>query len=338
MRRRFVWLALLLAACGDGGDAHDAGRPDLRVATLNVLHGTTGQCPSLDHCRLEARADLLAQWIRASGCPDVVTLQEGWSGWATALRARAAALCEFPYEVVVAGDALGVDDEIVLTRYPVRHLARQALFGGFRRVMHLRVDHPLGPVDVYTTHLAAGVDGGTLSCDLVTRPCPAECRDAGAQTRRDCQAWQLARYVEATHDVDTPAVIAGDLNAPPGSFVYRQFTERGWTDVYLAAGNPECDPATGIGCSAGRDGESLAALESPARNLRSRIDFLFLVPPAAGFPCRVALDTPEDADGDGTATRHFADAPNPFAPACGAAPLPPCWPSDHGGVEMDLNC
>jgi hypothetical protein len=50
------------------------------------------------------------------------------------------------------------------------------------------------------------------------------------------------------------------------------------------------------------------------------------------------LDPATDADGDGTATRIFADAPNPFAPTCGPSPDAICWPSDHEGAEMDLYC
>jgi hypothetical protein len=54
--------------------------------------------------------------------------------------------------------------------------------------------------------------------------------------------------------------------------------------------------------------------------------------------CANRLDAPRDADGDGTATRLFTDTANPFSRACGAAPLPICWPSDHEGVQLDLNC
>jgi len=38
------------------------------------------------------------------------------------------------------------------------------------------------------------------------------------------------------------------------------------------------------------------------------------------------------------ATRIFADDPNPFAPTCGPAPDAICWPSDHEGAQVDLNC
>lgn len=334
-----ILLCLLLAACGGGsdGDGGASDAPDLTVAQLNVLHGITGMCPQQDNCRIDDRADLLAQWIARSGCPDVVTLQEGWRGWVTRLQARAGSICDFTYEVVTVG-SVAVDDEIVLSRYPVLLAEERPLFPGFRKAMHVRVDHPLGPVDVYTTHLGSSADGGPLPCTQSGAPCPAACLAAGAQIRRDCQAVQMAAFIEATHDVDTPAVVSGDFNSEPGSFAYRQFTGRGWEDVYLAAGNRECDPASGRGCTAGRADESLVELESRARNQAERIDFIFLVPPRNGFPCRARLDPASDRDGDGRATRHFPGAPNPFAAQCGAAPLPICWPSDHDGVEMDLNC
>jgi hypothetical protein len=146
----------------------------------------------------------------------------------------------------------------------------------------------------------------------------------------------VALFVEEKHDVAAPAVLAGDFNATAGSFIHAQFTGRGWTDTYLAVGNPECNPGTGIGCTSGR-ATSFAELESTDPNVDERIDFTFLIPPGAGSTCVPALDPATDTDGDGTATRIFADLPNPFA-ACGPAPAPVCWPSDHEGTEMDLNC
>jgi hypothetical protein len=60
---------------------------------------------------------------------------------------------------------------------------------------------------------------------------------------------QVARFVEEHHGTPTPAIVTGDFNDDPGSFVTRQLVMRGWPDAYLAAGNPECDPATGVGCT-----------------------------------------------------------------------------------------
>lgn len=338
--RRWILALLLLAACGDDGSGASGGaQRDVTVAQLNLLHGTSGLCPQSANCRLADRVALLYQWIARSGCPDVVTLQEVWRGALPLLQDGAGSACPFAYEVrsATAPDRLGPDESVVLSRYPVASIASQPLFPGFRKVVHAVVDHPLGALDVYTTHLASGADGATVPCDGPAR-CPDECFTAGAQTRRECQAVQMARHVEATHAGDAPAVITGDFNAEPGSFVHRQFVDRGWTDVYLAAGNPECDPASGRGCTSGRQDENLSELESPASHEVERIDYIFLVPPRNGFPCRARLDPPGDRDGDGTATRLFAAAPNPFAPACGPAPLPICWPSDHEGVELDLNC
>ncbi len=321
--------ALLLAACGGDGDSGGQPQgPSLSAVQLNILHGAVGECPQSDNCRLPDRIDLLFQWIARSGCPDVVALQEVWSRAADLIMQRLDGICPFAYQAVLGSRQFGLDNEMVLTRYPALAIEQQPLFPGFRRVLRVRIDHPLGPVDVFTTHLAAGTDGGPLPCGAGT--CPAECLDAGAMNRRDCQAVQLAAFIETTHDVDTPAVIAGDFNEEPGSFVYRTFTDRGWDDVYLAAGNPECDPSTGAGCTSGLADESLVELESPASNRDERIDFIFLVPPHNGFPCRVRLDR--------DATGGFADRPNPFAPTCGPAPAPICWPSDHGGVALDLSC
>jgi endonuclease/exonuclease/phosphatase family metal-dependent hydrolase len=149
---------------------------------------------------------------------------------------------------------------------------------------------------------------------------------------------QVANLIAARHTVATPAVATGDFNESPGTFVYEQLTSRGWIDSYLAAGNPECDPLTGVGCTSGRDDATLTELESPASNETERIDYVFVIPPGSGSVCRPTLDPATDADSDGTATRIFDDDPNPFAPTCGPLPSAICWPSDHEGTELDLNC
>lgn len=334
--RRVLCLFLLLAACGDSG-SNAGGQRDVTVAQLNILHGTSGMCTQMANCRLADRIRLLYELIEGSGCPDVVTLQEVWSGALSLLQDGAGSTCPFTYEVRVASARLGPDESVVLSRYPVLSIESQPLFPGFRKVVHARIDHPLGPLDVYTTHLASGSDGATVPC-TGPAPCPAECFAAEAQTRRDCQAVQMAAYIEATRNGATPVVITGDFNAEPGSFVYHQFVDRGWVDVYLASGNPECDPASGRGCTSGREDENLSDLESPVSNEVERIDYIFVIPGARDLPCRNRIDSPRDADGDVTATRLFAAEPNPFETSCGPAPLPICWPSDHEGVELDLNC
>jgi endonuclease/exonuclease/phosphatase family metal-dependent hydrolase len=318
---------------------------DLTVANLNVLHGL-GCSP--DQCRLADRIDLMFEWVADAGCPDVVTFQEVNDLASQAFKARE--LIEAALPTVCGGaydgnsafsSVLGIDEEMVISRYSIFQTLvlelHSALAPGFtRHVLRVRIAHPLGPLHVFTTHLSSGSDDATDPCGANPgNPCPVECIAAGATTYRECQAVQLVDFVEASQGASMPAVVSGDLNAVPGSFEVLQLTGAGFSDTYLAVGNPECVPATGVGCTSGRD-SSLAELESTAANVDRRIDYLFLVPGSDGGPaCTQTLDTSADLDGDGTATQIFADDPNPFA-SCGPA-LDICWPSDHEGNEMDLN-
>jgi endonuclease/exonuclease/phosphatase family metal-dependent hydrolase len=295
----------------------------LTVADLNILHGVIGACASNASCRRPDRIALLFDWIRSAGCPDVVTLQEVARAAGPLLADAASTTCSFPYDVVYPSSN-GIDDEMILTRYPAIVVEQRKLKNEYRTALFARLDHPLGPVDVFSTHLASGSDGAETPCGA---NCPAECVSAGAATVRQCQAVQFAGFVAERHHPAAPAVVAGDFNEEPGTFTYHQFADRGWPDTYLAAGRPECDPGTGVGCTSGRDDQTLGQMESTASNEVERIDYVFLVPPAAGH-CTV----------DPVQTKIFADAPNPFAPSCGASPLPICWPSDHEGMQAAVDC
>ena len=164
----------------------------------------------------------------------------------------------------------------------------------FRRVLHARIDHPVGLLDVFTTHLASDSDLATLPCGfqvpppfprarppLVPPTCMA-CNDTGrACSVRECQAKQAAAFVEAQHKGPKPALLSGDLNAEPAAqsdpleSTYREFTGRGWLDSHLAAGNAECDPASGTNCTSGRVAV-LGELEKLALNVDERIDYIFV--------------------------------------------------------------
>ena len=324
-----VAMALATTACGESSS--NTAEPDVTLANLNLVHGIF--CPpESDNCRLPDRVDLMMEFIRASGCPDVVTLQEIWRPSLELIEPAAAEVCPFPYATVQGERLNQVDDETVLSRYPVEKTEQLDLFGNFRRVLLTRISHPSGPLDVYSTHLASGADSGNGPCG---EDCPQECRDANVETVRDCQAVQLVGFVQRTHDVSNPALVAGDMNARPGSFVYEQFTGQGWLDTYLEAGNPECDPATGIGCTSGREDDLLTDLESPALEVRARIDFIFLVPATSGSSCQAELLPANDL---GPGTQLWAEVPNPFAPSCGPEPEPICWASDHTGVQVAYRC
>jgi endonuclease/exonuclease/phosphatase family metal-dependent hydrolase len=306
---------------------------DVTAAFLNILHGIFCPAPTAG-CRRSERIDLLFQWVAEAGCPDIVTLTEVNTASVPLIDAHLATACPFTYQKVFV-PVFGVDDHMLLTRYPAAAIESQLLYKDFRHVLFVRVDHPIGPLDVFTTHLASGSDGANNPC---AGDCPPECIAAGATTVRECQGVQIGDQVALRHDVATPALVGGDFNVTPTSFVYTHLIGRGFTDPYLTAGNPECNPGTGVGCTSGREDEDLIDLESPASNEGARIDYFFLVPPGPGSLCTAAIDSGADADGDGTATRIFADDPNPFAPTCGPAPDAICWPSDHEGAQVDLNC
>ena len=314
--------------------------PDVTVASLNVLHGIF--CPGASAgCRRLERMELLRDFVVAHGCPDVLAFQEVYDISSTNQNAETLAAlltnaCSVPY-VSAYHNANPFDDEMIFSRYPILLSEVLDLLGPLRNVLHVRIEHPVGPLDVYATHLASGSDLANDPCEGTFGACPAECVDAGATTVRECQAVQTAEHIEATHDVATLALLVGDLNAEPGSFVYQQFTGRGWVDTYLAAGNPECVPATGAGCTSGRIDDALTDIENPALNQSERIDFVFVIPGGVGESCTGTTEAAGDPDGDGVATRLFADEPNPFA-ACGVSPAAVCWSSDHTGVQADVNC
>lgn len=314
---------------------------DVRVATLNVLHGLF--CPTeTDYCRLADRIALLGQWIVDRRCPDVIALQEvstnsPGTDVLSNVQRQLVGVCPDPY-VVAFEEIFPFDGSLILSRYAVASNRTIDLYGPLRHAQHARLDHPIGLLDVFSTHLASGSDLASSPCGTF-EPCPAACVAAGAATVRQCQAVQLADAVAAAHDVDPPAFVVGDFNEVPGSFAYDRFvTGLGARDAFLDAGNAECDPGTGVGCTSGRVDDDLSDLEAAPLGVSERIDFAFVVPPRGASPCSGALDAPGDADGDGVGTRLFAAAPNPFAPACGPLPAPPCWASDHSGVEVDLNC
>ncbi|MDG2306950.1 MAG: endonuclease/exonuclease/phosphatase family protein [Candidatus Binatia bacterium] len=302
-----------------------AEKNDITVVNLNLLHGLF--CTPLN-CRQSDRVDLLYDWISGTGCPDVVTLQEIWTPMVPLIQAQLGTACPFTYEMAV-GTFNNVDDAITLSRYPIGISEVIGLFPGFRNVLYTRIDHTTGPIDVFTTHLASSADDATGPCGGT---CPTECVNAGAATVRECQSVQLAAFVEARHDVPTSALITGDFNAEPGEFEYLQMTDRGWIDTWVEAG-ATCDLVTGIGCGSNRN-SSLVDLESPAVTSDERIDFIFRIPPQSAT---CSVDSPTDSDGDGVATTMWADQANPFE-ACGPLPLAMCWPSDHNGNQLDLEC
>ena len=316
-------LAALAAACGNGSSA-----PTFTIASQNILLGAFC-APGTDGCRLEDRVALFFDLVRAAGCPDVIALQESTPAIRAAVDSHLADACPTPF--TAAPGRVGPNS--VFSRWPILEVRRTRLFRGIRELLQVRLDHPIGAVDVFTTHLAATIDGGPDPCG---DDCPAECLAAGAATVRECQAVQVAQLVAEAHDLPTPAFLTGDFNSTPGSFVHRQMTDRGWIDAYREAGNPECDPATGRGCTCCGFDEGLDDLERPVLPVTERVDFVFLVPPRAPATCVPRLTRPDATRA--VATGLLTAEPNPFAPRCGPRPDPICWASDHIGVTAGLRC
>src|SRR5262245_13513734 len=256
-----VALALVALLCAGPAWAKDKNRSGtIELANLNILHGfacdpaTPGDG---DQCRVVDRIDLLFRHIVDIGCPDFVTLQENVTSQfvqrtatetvgplentVALIRERLPRLrmrCGVPYQVVIEPTAerppaqgRGVDEEVILSRYPVIASLSQKLYSPldpffFRHVLHAQVQHPVEVIDVFTTHLASGSDLATLPCGISvlpgppftppSPPCPAECVPF-VDTVRECQAKQLALFVEARHTGPGPAFVTGDFNAAPGS-------------------------------------------------------------------------------------------------------------------------
>ncbi len=369
--------ATLLAACSDGSDRPPAA-VSVSVANLNILHGFDCDPPMPadgDQCRVPERVALLVDFLIDRDCPDIVTLQEivnrvivqrspfesagpldSIIDLIEAELPRLTAACGFTYtlayEPFLAQGVAETDEELVLSRYPVLantiHPLHSALYDipndyllFARHVLHTRIAHPAGDVDVYSTHLSSGSDDATNPCDSFSElvagtgigprvDCPAEC-DAD-DTVRACQARQMALLVEATRGEGNLALVTGDFNAVPGSSEYLEMISRGWLDTHLAAGLPECDAATGENCTSGRS-STAASLENPALGVRRRIDYIFAA----------TADTRCSAGGvTGTYTLAAADLfaaqPNPFAASCGPPPAAMCWVSDHSGNYARLAC
>jgi endonuclease/exonuclease/phosphatase family metal-dependent hydrolase len=364
-----VVVVIGLAFITHSASANRTKKKEVEIANLNLLHGFDCDPVSPDEgnqCRLAERVELLFKHLVAIGCPDIVTLQEivdrefvlrGGAGATVGpldsarvlieaqleLQAQA---CDFQYELLYLPVSStffeGTDEELILSRYPIlkaeSRLLHSALYPFFaRHVLFARIDHPVGPVDVFTTHLSSEADFATNACNsmvdfggglVISVPCPLECDSL--QTVRECQAQQLALFVEGRHDVRTPAYVSGDMNADPGSNEYETFVGSGWVDTHLAAGNLECDPATGLGCTTGRD-EIGGELEAPELNVDRRIDYVFMVPGDPALHCRLVRATKRRSG-------LFAAEPNPFVDDCGPTPLPICWTSDHSGNFGNIRC
>ena len=276
----------------------------VRFISQNILHGV-GCLPDSDSCRVGERVSLFMGQLAQAGCPELVSLQEA-NERIVGLVSGEARACG--YEVVWDGDP-GLDREVVLTTLEVVGSRRRVLADRFRSAFLVRVASPIGVVDFLTTHLAS-------SDDRACNPglCPPPCDPAGSL--RTCQARQVLQLAEDVAVDGGVTVVGGDLNDWAGSPAVALFGDAGFVDSHLAADHSECDPASGTGCTAGREDESLADLSDPSSIQTSRIDYLLYA--TANRDCSV---------GEGTGLFNAEPAAGELA-----------FPSDHTGVALTLVC
>jgi len=321
--------ALLASACGAGSDPTTAAPttttappPVLVVATINLLHGIdyASDCaPETDQCAAPAR--LLALWTMVQedlGCPDVVTFQEVSPRQQELVPDMLPELCDGRYQLLVEDRGLP-DQEMILTHLQVIDEAYIELAGAPIWSAHrARLMTALGKVDLVATHYASSTfdlecgDPGELGCDEACAP---------GDFFGDCQPRQTLALLEDPSADAAMQLVVGDLNRSIHESRIRTLTDAGFVDAYLAAGLPECDPETGVGCSCCVDGgPPLAGLDDPDALFTQRIDFV-LARPGPGCILSVDPDT----------TGHWADQPLD-SPVEGL-----WWAADHAGVVAGLS-
>jgi len=290
---------------------------------MNILHGIT--CPNApDDCQGDDRIALLGQQLQAAKCPQVVALEE--IAPRTYDRLAAAPWVKQCKYNIVWHNMPSTDRELVLTTLRVTKQKLTVLAGNFRSAYRVDLRSKLGPLVLVVSHQDGDPEPGD------PKPCnPAECPPECPPeiTLSDCQTNQAKAIASEGGDSKTIRVLTGDFNVTAASQRYQSIVADGWVDSHLAAGNPECDPATGAECTSGRQDMNTDDLKNPASKETERIDFVFVKAPRS---CKVRFDTPKDRDRDGLGTGLFADQPAPNGPG-GLVYL-----SDHTGVGADLSC
>jgi hypothetical protein len=324
--------ALSAPAAGAGGSSvaprsaptTAAPKDDLRIVTMNILHGIV--CPNApDDCQGDDRMALLGRHLEAANCPPVVALEE--IAERTYQRVVAAPWVKECKYKVVWHDMPSVDRELVLTTLPVKSHKLTVLAGNFRSAYRVELRSKLGPVVLVVTHQDGDSEPGADPRLCTPERCPPPCpQDVTEQT---CQTIQAAALASEGGGRNAIRVLTGDFNVTSTSDRYRRLVDDGWVDSHLAAGNAECDPTTGVNCTSGRDDMTTNDLKNPASIATERIDFVFVKAPRG---CKVRFDRGADRDKDKLGTGLFANKPVANGPG-GLVYL-----SDHTGTAADLSC
>jgi endonuclease/exonuclease/phosphatase family metal-dependent hydrolase len=284
----------------------------VRVITFNLLHGLF--CPKeTDWCKAPDRVAIFAELVEEAGCPDLIGLQEIGARLEELLPATVATLCDGAYTVAWQPVA-SPDREMVLSRLPIRDRGHLDIANFPWEAYWVQVDTGAGPVDFLTTHFASSSNNPPCAPGR----CPPVCA-TGIETNL-CHAVEVVDFFNRRAPPAALTIVAGDLNAEPGSPTLRALTDAGFRDAWLAAGRPECNPVTHLGCTGGGSApDPFVGMDTRAGpGYDERIDYV-LVRPRAGC----ALDVE---------AAPFADRPRP-SPRNGMY-----WPADHAGVQATIAC
>jgi hypothetical protein len=318
----FVLAVVLVAASCSGND--DGGSParsavttttvpaaaPVRVLTLNVLHGLFC-AQETDFCHAPDRAVMVADAIEAADCPELVGFQEIGPRQPAVVPPAMEQVCDGRYELAWEGID-SPDRAMVFTTLPIRDRSFVDLASFPWEGYRVRVDAPIGPIDFLTAHFASSSNNPPCEREVCPPLCPK------AITASECHAIEVVAAFDARRAV--LQIASGDFNAGPGSPTLTTLTAAGFVDARVAAGEPECDPATGRGCTGDRDRpeNALDGLDVPGGRYRERIDYVLVRP---GKDCTLVA-----------AVEPFVSEPlsKPFRGLY--------WPSDHGGVLAEVNC
>jgi hypothetical protein len=301
-----------------------APKGDVRIVTFNILHGIV--CPNApDDCQGDDRIALLGQQLKAAKCPPVVALEEINDRMYNRVTA-APWVKECKYQIVWHNMPL-TDRELVLTTLPVTSQKLTVLAGDFRSAYRVELRSKLGPLVLVATHQDGDSEPGADPRLCTPEVCPPPCPQNVSQ--QTCQTIQASALASEGGGRKAIRVLTGDFNVTATTERYRLLVADGWVDSHLAAGNPECDPATGVACTSGRQDNVVDDLKNPASKETERIDFLFVKAPRG---CKATFDRAGDRDKDKLGTGLFGDKPVANGPG-GLAYL-----SDHTGVAADLSC
>ncbi len=319
-----------LAPVASGASVASASTPaknhqaadSVRIVNLNLLHGTF--CPpETELCQAEDRVALLGQQLEAADCPEVVGLQEINQNLADILDVTRKTLCGGDYKIAFGGKTTSLDTERVFTTLPIKSTKVIKLVGGFRTASRVVLSSPLGPLVIVVTHQDGDRESVVPGCKICKPPCSTD------EPILECQTVASASLAEEGKPKDAVRVLMGDFNVNATSARYQNLLADGWVDAYIAAGNPECDPLTGVGCTSGRDDKSIETLKDPNAKESERIDFVFV---KGSKRCTVTFDPADDGNDNGLGTGLFGATPAVDGPG-GLV-----WTSDHTGVSADLRC